>query len=168
MATIKIERKGKVTTQIKALEKWAVAVGEAMQAEQIAKDFLASGESLDSYFVSSSTKSVVLSMAGYLQTSLEGVGRKPGTMPPVSAIADWVELKGIATDEKSIRSIAWAISIKLRDDGNQVYQRKREGIDLENIILESFNEVADDIGMQVAIDAADKLVTLFEYGKVKK
>jgi hypothetical protein len=44
-------------------------------------------------------------------------GRLPGTMPPVDAIKGWVKRKGIAQDEKEVNSIAWAISMDIKENG---------------------------------------------------
>lgn len=49
-------------------------------------------------------------------------GRKAGKLPPVRAIRDWMDVKGIATNEEpKVRDrIAWAIAIKMKNEGNYV------------------------------------------------
>lgn len=44
-------------------------------------------------------------------------GRRAGTMPPVNAIKRWVEQRGIASQEKEVNSIAWAIATKIKQEG---------------------------------------------------
>ena len=45
-------------------------------------------------------------------------GRKPGTMPPVSALAKWVMQRGIASEQREVNSIAWAIAIAIKKQGS--------------------------------------------------
>lgn len=43
-------------------------------------------------------------------------GRKPGKMPPIKAIEDWVKTKKL-TDAKKTRQLAWAIAISIKKNG---------------------------------------------------
>ena len=43
-------------------------------------------------------------------------GRRPGTMPPVTALARWAERK-FGADEHSAMGIAWAIALKMLFEG---------------------------------------------------
>ena len=45
-------------------------------------------------------------------------GRKPGTMPPISALAKWVMQRGIASEQREVNSIAWAIAIAIKKQGS--------------------------------------------------
>lgn len=44
-------------------------------------------------------------------------GRLPGTMPPVDQLVPWVLRKGLASNEKEARSIAWAIAKDIEING---------------------------------------------------
>lgn len=44
-------------------------------------------------------------------------GRLPGSMPPVDSIKEWVKRKGLTIDDKKINSIAWAISMDIKQNG---------------------------------------------------
>lgn len=46
-------------------------------------------------------------------------GRKAGKMPPVSAILDWLKVRGMTSVRKnqSIKSLAWAIAKKIAKEG---------------------------------------------------
>ena len=62
-------------------------------------------------------------------------GRKPGKMPPVSALIPWVNAK-FGVGGKEAIGIAWAVATKLKNEGNNYYP---DGTDLLTV-LES-NEV---------------------------
>jgi len=44
-------------------------------------------------------------------------GRLPGSQPPLEPIKDWVRRKQIATEEKDINRIAWAIVKDIKENG---------------------------------------------------
>lgn len=44
-------------------------------------------------------------------------GRLPGSMPPVDPIKDWVRRKGLATEEKDVNRIAWAVAKDIEKNG---------------------------------------------------
>lgn len=49
-------------------------------------------------------------------------GRKPGKMPPISAIEDWVKNKPIASDINP-RSLAFLIARKIGEEGSLLYRQ---------------------------------------------
>ena len=51
---------------------------------------------------------------GYLE-----FGRKAGGMPPIAPLETWVKKKGIATDSKEIKSIAFAIARSIAKNGTK-------------------------------------------------
>lgn len=67
-----------------------------------------------------------LLMPLYIQTTFKGIGRKPGELPPIKAIEDWVRIKGIDRNP-------WAIAKNMAKYGNAVYRGDREGIDFKSI-----------------------------------
>ena len=46
-------------------------------------------------------------------------GRTPGTMPPVTPIANWVKRHGMAKTDTQAKSIAFAIANKIKKEGTQ-------------------------------------------------
>lgn len=56
-------------------------------------------------------------------------GRKPGQMPPVEAIIEWIRAKHIQADI-SDESLAWAIAKKIAKSGTDIYQHKRPALDV--------------------------------------
>lgn len=64
-------------------------------------------------------------------------GRKPGTMPPVSALIPWVSAKLGKGGREGI-SIAWAVAKKIQKEGTEYYP---EGTDLLDVL--SSKEVID-------------------------
>lgn len=158
---IKITRSiGRPTAIEEAMAIWAVQVAEEMKDEQIAKDFVASGKSLRMYEVLIAKPNLVeLVWAAYLRFSLESVGRRPGSYPPINEIVKWLKKKGIKPEEgTSLNALAFLISRKMAKFGNLVFRKKRSGIDLIDIINHSFRMVDDEMAMKVAVESADYLV----------
>ncbi|HAF29115.1 MAG TPA: hypothetical protein DCG75_08715, partial [Bacteroidales bacterium] len=57
-------------------------------------------------------------------------GRKPGKMPPVSALIPWVNAK-FGVGGKEAIGIAWAVATKLKNEGNNYYP---DGTDLLTVL----------------------------------
>lgn len=66
-------------------------------------------ESLEGVVIECST----LDYGTYLDT-----GRRPGKMPPVDALKKWVEQRGIASEQREIQSIAFAIGKAIEREGS--------------------------------------------------
>ena len=62
-------------------------------------------------------------------------GRKAGGRPPIKAIRQWIDDKGITPEKGSKDSLAWAIAKKIEKEGTTIY--KAGGSDLVSGI---FNE----------------------------
>jgi hypothetical protein len=45
-------------------------------------------------------------------------GRRAGSMPPVDALKKWVKERGLASQEKEVNSIAWAIATAIKKQGS--------------------------------------------------
>jgi hypothetical protein len=69
----------------------------------------------------------VLTVPKHFLTLVEGIGRKPGTMPPVQEIAEWVR-------KRNLDISPWAIAINMKNKGNAVYRKERRGIELDREI----------------------------------
>ena len=55
-------------------------------------------------------------------------GRAPGAPPPVQPLQDWVIAKGIATNPKKARGIAFAIRRKIMNEGTERYKAKENWV----------------------------------------
>ena len=72
-------------------------------------------------------------------------GRPPSSkLPPISRLEEWVRAKFGYTDPKQIRSVAFAVAYKIKEEGTNYYP---DGTDLMEI-LES-NQVTEYINMRL-------------------
>lgn len=72
-------------------------------------------------------------------------GRPPSSkLPPISRLEEWVRAKFGYTDQKQIRSVAFAVAYKIKEEGTNYYP---DGTDLMEI-LES-NQVTEYINMRL-------------------
>jgi len=153
---VKVTRSvGRPTKVEEGLTDWAVRVAEEMQAEQVAKHFVASGRSLKSYEVVITKNTVELFWASYLHFSLEGIGRQPGKQPPLNAIVQWLIDKKIKPEGKTtLRGLAYIIARKMGEEGNLVFRGARSGIDLDDILENSFDDIKNEMALEVSQEAA--------------
>lgn len=80
----------------------------------------------------------------------EEYGRKPGKMPPVDRIKEWIETKGIPV-EKTLDSFAWAIAKKIARDGNVAYRNGGEHI-LETVVAECIADYEEKLNEALSED----------------
>ncbi len=69
-------------------------------------------------------------------------GRRPGSMPPVKAIQEWLEFKRVENAEQ----VAWAVAISIRDKGTKPARMFQKGIaasinPLKNIIKKGIRDI---------------------------
>ena len=57
-------------------------------------------------------------------------GRKPGRMPPIQPLTDWVIAKGIATDRRRAKAISFAIARKIQREGTDRHKSGDNFLDL--------------------------------------
>lgn len=117
-------------------------VRKAYVDDQKAKGIRASGKSADSLRIETKETSGALYGARYFYQ--QKFGRKPGKFPPISAILDWIKTKGIQSDIPE-RSLAFLIARKIAMSGTDIYQRKREGLNVEEKIKELVKEFRKSI-----------------------
>lgn len=73
------------------------------------------------------------------------LGRKPGVMPPLSAIADWCTSRGIP------RAAAWPIAKKIGEVGTRLYRELRaSGIQNNAISIATRKELIDQMLAKIA------------------
>lgn len=75
----------------------------------------------------------------YLRTNFKGIGRKPGTMPPVKSIEAWLKTKGLT------HLSAWGVAMNIKKNGTRIYWDKRRGIDVAQIMEKFKKEFLDNL-----------------------
>ncbi len=109
---------------MQALAEYAEAVKEFYKRRLIADDKVASGnllQSVETYITSNGSELLVtFSVADYFR--YVEYGRKPGKMPPVDKIINWVKVRNIMPEPKNGKlptpeQLGWAISKKIARDG---------------------------------------------------
>lgn len=78
----------------------------------------------------------------YLPTNFRGIGRKPGTMPPIKSIQAWIAIKRLDLN-------AWAVAVNIKKKGTLVYRDKRRGIDVEGVKAKFYDEFKRDLVMAI-------------------
>ena len=121
-------------TPAQAISKLLENVRAEIIDDQQTKGIRASGQS------ARSLKTKTREISGTIRGTLTGAayftfqeqGRRPGKMPPVQSIRDWIEAKGIQADNKE--SLAWAIAKNIAKTGTDIYRNKRPALATEQII----------------------------------
>jgi hypothetical protein len=87
-------------------------------------------------------------------------GRKPGKMPPVSMLEEWVINKGLASGDDA-RSMAWAIAIKIAREGTSWLQKAPTGVLSNWINEEVYREIGNAVFGVIADDLKSEVVREF-------
>lgn len=111
--------------------------------KQTSQGIRSSGKSADSLRVEASDKAGALYGAKYFYQ--QKFGRKPGKFPPIDDILDWIRAKGITPREPKTtqRQLAYLFARKIAQSGTDVYQKKRDGLEVEQeveILAKQFSE----------------------------
>lgn len=80
---------------------------------------IVSGKTLASIKYTTTDTSLTVTAPRYVGVLQEG--RSAGKMPPVQPIIEWLRAKGVAGDEKKLKSIAFAIAIGIKNRGTRLY-----------------------------------------------
>ena len=100
---------------------WNVGVGTELIKYMQSHDRIATADSINSFVVNIKNKPtrVVLDAAPSVKYALGGRRPDPAKPPPIIAIANWMDAKGIGAglDPQSLNSFAWAIRGKIARDG---------------------------------------------------
>ena len=89
----------------------------------------------------------------HIATLVQGKGRRPGKMPPVQEIAKWIESRNLDLNP-------WAVAMSMKKKGNEVYQRKREGINIEAEVEANREEFLKRIAQELKINIIKKYKSL--------
>lgn len=89
----------------------------------------ASGEWLRNLHLETTQNSAIIRGREYTEQLVHG--RRPGSMPPVSALQEWARIKLGLSRQESI-SAGWAIAQKIKKDGTNWYQQG--GTDLLEVL----------------------------------
>jgi hypothetical protein len=134
-------------TRKEAIEIFFNRIKQARADDQRAKGIRASGFSADTQRVEVTETGGTLYGADYFYFQKEG--RKPGGMPPVEAIIQWLKDKtSLSFSEErgpGLTGLAWAIAKKIAMKGTDIYQRKRPGLSIEDKIAEFKKELTQNI-----------------------
>lgn len=92
------------------------------------------------------------------------IGRKPGKMPPIDAIIQWLKDKKTfnVKEERGpgIKGLAFAIAKKIAKSGTDIYQGKREGLSIEDRIKDARKELTEDIRLAIKTQLLEKVKQL--------
>jgi hypothetical protein len=87
-------------------------------------------------------------------------GRKPGTMPPIQQIENWIKAKGIKPieDNISISSLAFLIARAIKEKGTKYYQQG--GTDLLDSVItpERMQQIINRVSEFNIIDLKNKIM----------
>lgn len=87
-------------------------------------------------------------------------GRKAGGRPPIKAIRQWIDDKGITPEKGSKDSLAWAIAKKIEQEGTTIY--KAGGSDLVSGIFNEAlqNSIEQDFANLIASEISSEILKI--------
>ena len=99
------------------------AIGEELKKNLIQElrrtKAIASGDLINSLNIDieKTPDGAIISLGGNEYITFIEKGRKPGKYAPIKALEKWVMAKGLATDEKKVTALAFAINNKIKKKG---------------------------------------------------
>lgn len=141
-------------TQTDAVAKFLKRISDAYIRDQDRKGIRASGRSAASLREVTEPTGGKLFGKGYFH--FQKVGRRPGGFPPIDAILNWIEDKGIQSDI-SKKSLAFLIARKIARSGTDIFRGKRHGLNVEDEILEARKELVKAIAQIKKNELLEKL-----------
>jgi len=126
-------------------------VRESYIKDQKDKGIRSSGKSAASLRIEAKEMSGTVYGAKYFVQ--QTVGRKPGKFPPIDSILDWIRAKRISPrDPKTTeRQLAFLFARKIAKSGTDIYQGKRQGIDVEEAIKKLNEEFLKEVTKNLSI-----------------
>jgi len=127
-------------------------IREAIIQDQKDKGIRSSGKSAESLAISVDGNTGTLSGAKYFVQ--QTLGRKPGKFPPIDDILDWIRAKKITPrDPKtSERQLAFLFARKIARSGTDIFQGRRPGLDMDEIIAKLVKEWMAQFGKDFKAD----------------
>lgn len=119
----------------------------------------ASGQWLDSLEVEASETNARIYGEDYTEYLVNG--REPGKFPPIDAIKQWIDDKGIVSDIP-VSSLAFLIARKIANEGTEYY--KQGGTDLIDAVItpERTQGIIDRIGSAMTLRLVDMIDRKFK------
>jgi len=169
---VKTGRVGRPGGQTRYLIQWAIDTAENVQEQQIAKDRVASGQSLESWEVDIRDKNNLdLKGADYYSFLISEkipMGRAPtknmGDGAVMRAIRRWIPQKGIKPTSGTMENLLYAITRSIHNLGTSLYksQSKTTAISINDAIeVASSSAKLDKIALEIAEESANKLLQNF-------
>lgn len=121
-----------------AIRKYLSSIKTKIISEQERLGLTASGKTADSLTITSTESSGQLTGDPAFHFQKDGVGRKPGTLPNVKSIQQWIEIKGLLLS-------AWGVAVNLKKFGSAIYQGKRRGLTMQVYMEEYKAELMRDL-----------------------
>lgn len=121
-----------------SIRKFLSTLSERIRTEQIKLGLIASGRSADSLQIKSTENSGQLLGDDSFHYQQDEVGRKPGKMPPIKSIQQWIKDKGLELN-------AWAVAKSIMKKGTTLFRRTRRGLTIDLYIEELTPEFLEDL-----------------------
>ena len=121
------------------------------------------GEARDS--LSHMVKGNTLIITGLARILFLEFGRRPGTMPPVDVIEEWVLRKLNVAPEES-RSVAFAIATKIKNEGTDILTDRAKGLQIELTIRQINSKLLESVTNQLTLEITSGLVNVWEGNNV--
>ena len=121
---------------VNVIEAVLEGIAEDLIRDQQKKGMRASGKSAESFRIDIDEEEGKLYAASHWYWQING--RKPGPFKDgIETMLEWIKRKGIRPrDPKtSLRSLAFLFARKIQQQGNDIFLKKRPGIDFVNITL---------------------------------
>lgn len=119
-----------------AVKEFLDKVTKAYIDDQKAKGIRASGKSAQSIKQEITPETGRLLGAHYF--TYQRIGRRPGAMPPIEAIKQWIK-------DKHLQLNPWAVAKSIAKKGTDIFRGKRPGLSIEDRILEARKEFAKNL-----------------------
>lgn len=143
-------------TRKEAITEFMQKVKKAYADDQKDKDIRASGKSADTMRITVTKSGGKLYGLAYIY--YQKYGRRPGQMPPIDDIIQWIrDKRTFNVDEKGIKGLAFAIAKTIAKKGTQIFQRVKPALNIDDKMPEYRKELVVDLGKTEADKIRKKL-----------
>lgn len=134
------------------IKKMLETVAGALRDDQVAKGIQASGRSARQLHIV--TKVGKFSVSGQLVGNgtwwYQFFGRRPGKMPPIESIIQWLA-------DKVLKLNPWAVAKSIAKSGTTIFQGRRPGVNIHEAVEKSSEQLAKDIGKAAVLEIVTKI-----------